>query len=154
MPTHSFMTNTNSFVVGLRSSHGFLLKLGMSLQHLFLTLCVCVCAQNYVCMQGVYAVGNFQPSEDRSRCRPPPPILREPPLSTLPNVSQTAISNSHQGKTMPGEYITLTCQLIEYITRIKCSMLWPVRLAVLFCLVQRSMFEYANEHRHTSTKWM
>ncbi|XP_047188131.1 phospholipid phosphatase-related protein type 4-like isoform X2 [Scophthalmus maximus] len=46
---------------------------------------------------GVYAVGNFLPSEDRSRCRPPPPILREPPLSTLPNVSQTAISNSHQG---------------------------------------------------------
>nr|XP_020475242.1 phospholipid phosphatase-related protein type 4-like isoform X2 [Monopterus albus] len=46
---------------------------------------------------GVYAVGNFQPSEDRSRSRPPPPILREPPLSSLPNVSQTAISNSHQG---------------------------------------------------------
>uniref|UniRef100_A0A3Q3JLQ2 Phospholipid phosphatase-related protein type 3 n=1 Tax=Monopterus albus TaxID=43700 RepID=A0A3Q3JLQ2_MONAL len=45
---------------------------------------------------GVYAVGNFQPSEDRSRSRPPPPILREPPLSSLPNVSQTAISNSHQ----------------------------------------------------------
>uniref|UniRef100_A0A8D3BCF3 Phosphatidic acid phosphatase type 2/haloperoxidase domain-containing protein n=1 Tax=Scophthalmus maximus TaxID=52904 RepID=A0A8D3BCF3_SCOMX len=55
---------------------------------------------------GVYAVGNFQPSEDRSRCRPPPPILREPPLSTLPNVSQTAISNSHQGKTMPGPILT------------------------------------------------
>uniref|UniRef100_A0A3Q3M4P0 Phosphatidic acid phosphatase type 2/haloperoxidase domain-containing protein n=1 Tax=Mastacembelus armatus TaxID=205130 RepID=A0A3Q3M4P0_9TELE len=50
---------------------------------------------------GVYAVGNFQPSEDRSRSRPPPPILREPPLSSLPNVSQTAVSNSHQGKTMP-----------------------------------------------------
>ncbi|XP_030259207.1 phospholipid phosphatase-related protein type 4-like isoform X2 [Sparus aurata] len=46
---------------------------------------------------GVYAVGNFQPSEDRSRSRPPPPTLREPPLSSLPNVSQSAISNSHQG---------------------------------------------------------
>ncbi|KAM9789323.1 phospholipid phosphatase-related protein type 4-like [Neosynchiropus ocellatus] len=47
---------------------------------------------------GVYAVGNFQPSEDRSRCfPPPPPILREPPLSSLPNVSQSTISNSHQG---------------------------------------------------------
>ncbi|KAM7401384.1 hypothetical protein PAMA_005531 [Pampus argenteus] len=46
---------------------------------------------------GVYAVGNFQPSEDRSRSRPPPPTLREPPLSSLPNVSQSAINNSHQG---------------------------------------------------------
>uniref|UniRef100_A0A665X4K8 Phospholipid phosphatase related 4a n=1 Tax=Echeneis naucrates TaxID=173247 RepID=A0A665X4K8_ECHNA len=46
---------------------------------------------------GVYAVGNFQPSEDQSRSRPPPPILREPPLSSLPNVSQAAVSNSHQG---------------------------------------------------------
>ncbi|XP_022617593.1 phospholipid phosphatase-related protein type 4-like [Seriola dumerili] len=46
---------------------------------------------------GVYAVGNFQPSEDRSRSRPSPPILREPPLSSLPNVSQAAVSNSHQG---------------------------------------------------------
>ncbi|XP_051267301.1 phospholipid phosphatase-related protein type 4-like [Dicentrarchus labrax] len=46
---------------------------------------------------GVYAVGNFQPSEDRSRSRPPAPTLREPPLSSLPNVSQSAISNSHQG---------------------------------------------------------
>uniref|UniRef100_A0A3P8SM57 Phospholipid phosphatase related 4a n=1 Tax=Amphiprion percula TaxID=161767 RepID=A0A3P8SM57_AMPPE len=44
---------------------------------------------------GVYAVGNFQPSEDRSRSRPPPPILREPPLSSLPNVSQSAVTNSH-----------------------------------------------------------
>lgn len=49
-------------------------------------------------MQGVYAVGNFQPSEDRSRSRPSPPTLREPPLSSLPNVSQSTISNSHQGK--------------------------------------------------------
>lgn len=49
-------------------------------------------------MQGVYAVGNFQPSEDWSRSLPIPPILREPPLSSLPNVSQSAISNSHQGK--------------------------------------------------------
>ncbi|KAM9322082.1 phospholipid phosphatase-related protein type 4 [Pholidichthys leucotaenia] len=47
---------------------------------------------------GVYAVGNFQPSEDCSRIRPPPPpILREPPLSSLPNVSQSAMSNNHQG---------------------------------------------------------
>ncbi|XP_071347526.1 phospholipid phosphatase-related protein type 4 isoform X2 [Trachinotus anak] len=46
---------------------------------------------------GVYAVGNFQPSEDRSRSRLSPPILREPPLSSLPNVSQAAVSNSHQG---------------------------------------------------------
>uniref|UniRef100_A0A3Q0QTL1 Phospholipid phosphatase related 4a n=1 Tax=Amphilophus citrinellus TaxID=61819 RepID=A0A3Q0QTL1_AMPCI len=46
---------------------------------------------------GVYAVGNFQPSEDCSRSRQPAPILREPPLSSLPNVSQSAISNSHQG---------------------------------------------------------
>ncbi|XP_035526791.1 phospholipid phosphatase-related protein type 4-like [Morone saxatilis] len=47
--------------------------------------------------EGVYAVGNFQPSEDRSRSRPPAPTLREPPLSSLPNVSQSTISNSHQG---------------------------------------------------------
>ncbi|CAL8314493.1 unnamed protein product [Gadus morhua 'NCC'] len=46
---------------------------------------------------GVYAVGNFQPSEDHSRTRPPPPLLREPPLSSLPNVSQSAASNTHQG---------------------------------------------------------
>uniref|UniRef100_A0A8C3ACW7 Phosphatidic acid phosphatase type 2/haloperoxidase domain-containing protein n=1 Tax=Cyclopterus lumpus TaxID=8103 RepID=A0A8C3ACW7_CYCLU len=45
---------------------------------------------------GVYAVGNFHPSEDRSRCRAPTPTLREPPPSSLPNVSQSAISNSHQ----------------------------------------------------------
>uniref|UniRef100_H3CCI4 Phospholipid phosphatase-related protein type 3 n=1 Tax=Tetraodon nigroviridis TaxID=99883 RepID=H3CCI4_TETNG len=46
---------------------------------------------------GVYAVGNFQPSEDRSRSRgrPLPLLLREPPLSSLPNVSQSALSNSH-----------------------------------------------------------
>ncbi|XP_040000145.1 2-lysophosphatidate phosphatase PLPPR4-like [Xiphias gladius] len=47
---------------------------------------------------GVYAVGNFLPSEDRSRSRPSRPILREPPLSSLPNVSQTAVSNSNQGQ--------------------------------------------------------
>ncbi|XP_010796112.1 lipid phosphate phosphatase-related protein type 4-like, partial [Notothenia coriiceps] len=46
---------------------------------------------------GVYAVGNFQPSEDRSRSQAPTPTLREPPLSSLPNVSQSALSNSHQG---------------------------------------------------------
>ncbi|TKS80401.1 Phospholipid phosphatase-related protein type 4 [Collichthys lucidus] len=45
---------------------------------------------------GVYAVGNFQPSEDRSRSQPSPPTLREPPLSSLPNISQSAISNNHQ----------------------------------------------------------
>uniref|UniRef100_A0A673B5G5 Phospholipid phosphatase related 4a n=1 Tax=Sphaeramia orbicularis TaxID=375764 RepID=A0A673B5G5_9TELE len=48
---------------------------------------------------GVYAVGNFQPSEDRSRTRPSLPTLREPPLSSLPNVSQSAVSNSHPGNT-------------------------------------------------------
>ncbi|KAM6918881.1 phospholipid phosphatase-related protein type 4-like [Xenentodon cancila] len=46
---------------------------------------------------GLYAVGNFQPSEDHSRGQPPPPVLREPPLASLPNVSQSAVSNSHQG---------------------------------------------------------
>ncbi|XP_013887073.1 lipid phosphate phosphatase-related protein type 4 [Austrofundulus limnaeus] len=46
---------------------------------------------------GVYAVGNFQPSEDCCRSRPLPPILREPALSSLPNVSQSSFSNSHQG---------------------------------------------------------
>ncbi|XP_041848843.1 2-lysophosphatidate phosphatase PLPPR4-like [Melanotaenia boesemani] len=46
---------------------------------------------------GVYAVGNFQPSEDHSRSQPPPLTLREPPLSSLPNISQSAVSNSHQG---------------------------------------------------------
>ncbi|XP_063742754.1 phospholipid phosphatase-related protein type 4-like [Eleginops maclovinus] len=46
---------------------------------------------------GLYAVGNFQPSEDRSRSRAPTPTLREPPLSSLPNISQSALSNSHQG---------------------------------------------------------
>ncbi|XP_008333014.1 phospholipid phosphatase-related protein type 4 isoform X2 [Cynoglossus semilaevis] len=45
----------------------------------------------------IYAVGNFQPSEDRSRRKPSPPILREPPISSLPNISQTTMSNSHQG---------------------------------------------------------
>uniref|UniRef100_H2LHV8 Phosphatidic acid phosphatase type 2/haloperoxidase domain-containing protein n=1 Tax=Oryzias latipes TaxID=8090 RepID=H2LHV8_ORYLA len=35
---------------------------------------------------GVYAVGNFQPSEDRSRSRLSPPILREPPLSTSSHI--------------------------------------------------------------------
>ncbi|MEQ2293253.1 hypothetical protein AMECASPLE_031415 [Ameca splendens] len=48
-------------------------------------------------MQGVYAVSNFKPSQDRSRSRLNPPILREPPLSSLPNVSQSTVSNSHQG---------------------------------------------------------
>ncbi|KAM3838005.1 phospholipid phosphatase-related protein type 4-like, partial [Diretmus argenteus] len=46
---------------------------------------------------GAYAVGNFQPSEDQSRSRLPPPTLRQPPLSSLPNVSQSTASNSHQG---------------------------------------------------------
>ncbi|KAM4552888.1 phospholipid phosphatase-related protein type 4-like [Odontesthes bonariensis] len=46
---------------------------------------------------GVYAVSNFQPSEDGSRTQPLPPTLREPPLSSLSNVSQSAVSNSHQG---------------------------------------------------------
>ncbi|AWP04714.1 putative lipid phosphate phosphatase-related protein type 4-like [Scophthalmus maximus] len=74
---------------------------------------------------GVYAVGNFLPSEDRSRCRPPPPILREPPLSTLPNVSQTAISNSHQGKTMPGHHTLAPSQPEPIITRTSSHTLFP-----------------------------
>ncbi|XP_056149478.1 phospholipid phosphatase-related protein type 4 [Lampris incognitus] len=45
---------------------------------------------------GVYAVGNFQPSEDRSRRQPPLPTLREP-LPLLSNVSQSTAANSHQG---------------------------------------------------------
>uniref|UniRef100_A0A8C5A7B5 Phosphatidic acid phosphatase type 2/haloperoxidase domain-containing protein n=1 Tax=Gadus morhua TaxID=8049 RepID=A0A8C5A7B5_GADMO len=71
---------------------------------------------------GVYAVGNFQPSEDHSRTRPPPPLLREPPLSSLPNVSQSAASNTHQGNSIaestsgpalrsrssPGRSVTMT----------------------------------------------
>uniref|UniRef100_A0A087Y4D5 Phospholipid phosphatase-related protein type 3 n=1 Tax=Poecilia formosa TaxID=48698 RepID=A0A087Y4D5_POEFO len=48
---------------------------------------------------GVYAVSNFKPSEDRSRSQLNPPILRERPLSSLPNVSQSATSNSHQDLT-------------------------------------------------------
>ncbi|XP_035993722.1 phospholipid phosphatase-related protein type 4 [Fundulus heteroclitus] len=46
---------------------------------------------------GVNAVSNFKPSEDRSKSRLNVPILREPPLSSLPNVSQSAVSKSHQG---------------------------------------------------------
>ncbi|XP_016519763.1 phospholipid phosphatase-related protein type 4-like isoform X2 [Poecilia formosa] len=49
-----------------------------------------------VYISGVYAVSNFKPSEDRSRSQLNPPILRERPLSSLPNVSQSATSNSHQ----------------------------------------------------------
>uniref|UniRef100_A0AAV2K7U4 Dolichyl-diphosphooligosaccharide--protein glycosyltransferase subunit STT3B n=1 Tax=Knipowitschia caucasica TaxID=637954 RepID=A0AAV2K7U4_KNICA len=45
---------------------------------------------------GVYAVGNFQPSQDGSRARASGPVLREPPLSSVPNLSQS-MSNSHQG---------------------------------------------------------
>uniref|UniRef100_A0A8C7LBZ5 Phospholipid phosphatase related 4 n=1 Tax=Oncorhynchus kisutch TaxID=8019 RepID=A0A8C7LBZ5_ONCKI len=44
-----------------------------------------------VYISGLYAVGNFQPSEDTSRQQPQPPPLREPPRSnTVPNVSQNA----------------------------------------------------------------
>ncbi|XP_054881351.1 phospholipid phosphatase-related protein type 4-like isoform X1 [Poeciliopsis prolifica] len=46
---------------------------------------------------GVYAVSNFKPSEDHCRSQLNPPILRERSLSSLPNVSQSATSNSHQG---------------------------------------------------------
>ncbi|XP_062337963.1 phospholipid phosphatase-related protein type 4 isoform X2 [Osmerus eperlanus] len=38
---------------------------------------------------GLYAVGNFQASEDLSRQQAAPP-LQEPPISSLPNLSQTA----------------------------------------------------------------
>ncbi|XP_034468578.1 phospholipid phosphatase-related protein type 4-like isoform X1 [Hippoglossus hippoglossus] len=69
---------------------------------------------------GVYAVGNFQPSEDRSRSHPSPPILREPPLSSLPNVSQTAVSNSHQG-----HHTLAPSQPEPIITRTSSHMLLP-----------------------------
>ncbi|CAB1317678.1 unnamed protein product [Coregonus sp. 'balchen'] len=42
-------------------------------------------------IDGLYAVGNFQPSEDTSRQQSQPPPLRVPPRSnTVPNVSQSA----------------------------------------------------------------
>ncbi|XP_062259618.1 phospholipid phosphatase-related protein type 4 [Platichthys flesus] len=69
---------------------------------------------------GVYAVGNFQPSEDRSRSHPSPPILREPPISSLPNVSQTAVSNSHQG-----HHNLAPSQPEPVITRTSSHMLLP-----------------------------
>lgn len=69
---------------------------------------------------GVYAVGNFQPSEDRSRSQPPPPTLREPPLSSLPNVSQSAISNSH-----PGHHTLAPSQPEPIITRTSSHTLSP-----------------------------
>ncbi|KAM9845193.1 phospholipid phosphatase-related protein type 4-like [Aulostomus maculatus] len=69
---------------------------------------------------GVYAVGNFQPSEDRSRSRPPPPTLREPPLSSLPNVSQSAVTNSH-----PGHHILAPSQPEPINTRTSSHTLAP-----------------------------
>uniref|UniRef100_A0A3Q2D9R3 Phospholipid phosphatase-related protein type 3 n=1 Tax=Cyprinodon variegatus TaxID=28743 RepID=A0A3Q2D9R3_CYPVA len=45
---------------------------------------------------GVYAVSNFKPSEDRSRSRLNLLLLKEPQLTSLPNVSQSAVKNSHQ----------------------------------------------------------
>ncbi|XP_074545501.1 phospholipid phosphatase-related protein type 4-like isoform X2 [Halichoeres trimaculatus] len=74
---------------------------------------------------GVYAVGNFQPSKDRSRSRlHPPPILREAHLSPLPNVSQSAITNSHQG------HLTLVPSQPEpIITRTSSHTLSPNRPA-------------------------
>ncbi|XP_071771527.1 phospholipid phosphatase-related protein type 4 [Centroberyx gerrardi] len=69
---------------------------------------------------GVYAVGNFQPSEDRSRSRPPPPTLREPPLSSLPNVSQSTASNSH-----PGHHTLAPSQPEPILTRTSSHTLSP-----------------------------
>ncbi|KAJ0059064.1 hypothetical protein NL108_007435 [Boleophthalmus pectinirostris] len=69
---------------------------------------------------GVYAVGNFQPSQDRSRCRPSLPILREPPLSSLPNVSQSAMSNSH-----PVHHTLVPSQTEPIITRTSSHTLIP-----------------------------
>ncbi|CAJ1087358.1 phospholipid phosphatase-related protein type 4-like [Xyrichtys novacula] len=71
---------------------------------------------------GVYAVGNFQPSKDRSRRRPSPPSLREPPLSSLPNVSQSAITNSH-----PGHLTLVPSQPEPIITRTSSHALSPNR---------------------------
>lgn len=69
---------------------------------------------------GVYAVGNFQPSQDRSRCRPSLPTLREPPLASLPNVSQVAMSNSH-----PGHHTLAPSQVEPIITRTSSHTLGP-----------------------------
>ncbi|XP_024124726.1 phospholipid phosphatase-related protein type 4 isoform X2 [Oryzias melastigma] len=69
---------------------------------------------------GVYAVGNFQPSEDRSRSRLSPPVLREPPLSSLPNVSQATVSNSH-----PGHHSLSPSQPEPIMTRSSSHMLSP-----------------------------
>ncbi|XP_041660205.1 2-lysophosphatidate phosphatase PLPPR4-like [Cheilinus undulatus] len=73
---------------------------------------------------GVYAVGNFQPSKDRSRSRPAPPTLREPPLSSLANVSQSAMSNSH-----PGHLTLAPSQPEPIITRTSSHTLSPNRPA-------------------------
>ncbi|KAJ3594815.1 hypothetical protein NHX12_004120, partial [Muraenolepis orangiensis] len=43
------------------------------------------------------AIAVYLPIEDHSRTRPSHPLLKESLLSSLPNVSQTATSNSHQG---------------------------------------------------------
>ncbi|XP_034039245.1 phospholipid phosphatase-related protein type 4-like [Thalassophryne amazonica] len=71
---------------------------------------------------GVYAVGNFQPSEDRSKTRSPPPILREPPLSSLSNVSQSTAGNSHQG-----HHMLASSQPESIITRTSSHTLSPNR---------------------------
>ncbi|KAJ0012073.1 hypothetical protein NQD34_013048 [Periophthalmus magnuspinnatus] len=69
---------------------------------------------------GVYAVGNFQPSQDRSRSRPSLPTLREPPLSSLPNVSQSAMTNSH-----PVHHTLVPSQTEPIITRTSSHTLIP-----------------------------
>ncbi|KAK7944376.1 hypothetical protein WMY93_000104 [Mugilogobius chulae] len=70
--------------------------------------------------KGVYAVGNFQPSQDRTRIRPTLPTLREPPLSSLPNVSQSAMSNSH-----PVHHTLVPSQVEPIITRTSSHTLIP-----------------------------
>ncbi|XP_034558114.1 phospholipid phosphatase-related protein type 4-like [Notolabrus celidotus] len=75
---------------------------------------------------GVYAVGNFQPSKDRSRCRPSPPSMREHHYTTLPNVSQSAMTNSHQAFST-GHITLVPSQPEPIITRTSSHTLSPNR---------------------------
>lgn len=56
---------------------------------------------SFLCCQGLYAVGNFQPSEEAHIS--PPPVLHRPPCS-LPHISQEAVLHHLQMKaSMAGE---------------------------------------------------
>lgn len=56
---------------------------------------------SFLCCQGLYAVGNFQPSEEANIS--PPPVLHRPPCS-LPHISQEAVLHHLQMKaSMAGE---------------------------------------------------